>query len=363
MFIRQVMSAICRIGLLSAVSLTVLPTMAAKAEPVILVFDLKIDTHNGGPLSQPTIMSNLLVRFDNNVTGSRTSIPAVTKWTYFKEMQDAPSVPETPYTDGLLALNPGWPYQMGNDAIGRQYYRISGDTHPNSQGLTIGTSAMANYTDPQGTIWYWLYYRSVDVQEPGVFSGEGEVGFFTSESLMALLQRALVNGYPFSFEEYSGFSNDLPDGAGSMSEFYDGIATLKFIAAKEVPLDIKPGACPNSIVLAARGRIKAAILGTSEFDVASVNLQTIRLEGVPPLRYSYSDVGTPFYPESGYSDFYQCSTSGGDGYQDLFLQFDAKAIAENLNSPVKKTSRVMVLTGETLDGTRFVARDVVKIVH
>ena len=86
MFIRHIMPAVCRIGLLSAVSLTVLPTLAAKAEPVILVFDLKIDTHNGVPLSQPTIMNNFLVRFDNTVTRTRTSSPAVTKWTYFDGM-------------------------------------------------------------------------------------------------------------------------------------------------------------------------------------------------------------------------------------------------------------------------------------
>ena len=57
-----------------------------------------------------------------------------------------------------------------------------------------------------------------------------------------------------------------------------------FVEAMEVSLDIKPLSCPNPVNTASRGNTPVALLGTADLDVRTVNLATIRLEGVAPVR-------------------------------------------------------------------------------
>ncbi|MCK5509695.1 MAG: YncE family protein [Desulfobacterales bacterium] len=96
-------------------------------------------------------------------------------------------------------------------------------------------------------------------------------------------------------------------------------------------VDIKPGSCPNPLNLKQKGVLPVAILGTEEFDVASIDPATIRLskEGVEgevaPLRWSYEDVATPFEGE-----LCDCSDLNGDGYMDLTLKFKAQDVVDTL---------------------------------
>jgi hypothetical protein len=78
----------------------------------------------------------------------------------------------------------------------------------------------------------------------------------------------------------------------------DQLAILIFREAP-VALDIKPGSCPNPLNTVSRGVLPVAILGAADFDVTQIDLSTIQLEGVPPLRSSLEDVSGPFAPGPG----------------------------------------------------------------
>ena len=59
-------------------------------------------------------------------------------------------------------------------------------------------------------------------------------------------------------------------------------------------VDIRPASCPNPLNVNSRGVLSVAILGSEGFDVDQVDPDTVLLEGVSPLRWSWEDVGTPF---------------------------------------------------------------------
>jgi hypothetical protein len=136
-----------------------------------------------------------------------------------------------------------------------------------------------------------------------------------------------------------------------------------------VPLDIRPQSCPNPLNTNSRGVLPVAILGTEDFDVTEVDLASIRLEGVPPIRWNTADVGTPFE-----GDLCGCTEAGGDGITDLTLKFSTQdivaAIGTNGNHGPENAlllnmwdDRVLTVTGETLDGQPIEGRDCVRVMY
>jgi hypothetical protein len=103
-------------------------------------------------------------------------------------------------------------------------------------------------------------------------------------------------------------------------------------AYKSVRLDSKPGSCPNPLNAISRGRGKpvlpAAIVGCDNFDVNEIDPETVTLNGVSPLRWSYEDVSTP---TDKIEDSCACSEDGPDGYEDLTLKFDRQDIISSLS--------------------------------
>jgi len=128
-----------------------------------------------------------------------------------------------------------------------------------------------------------------------------------------------------------------------------------------VPLDIKPGSCPNPLNVDSKGNLPVAILGSEDFDVNAIDIASIRLEGVAPIRSSYEDVATPV------SDGNQCecNTEGPDGYTDLTLKFKTREIVEALliehGELVDGEELVLTLTGELSDATPIEGTDCVLI--
>ncbi|MDA1349125.1 MAG: hypothetical protein O3A47_09720, partial [Chloroflexi bacterium] len=61
----------------------------------------------------------------------------------------------------------------------------------------------------------------------------------------------------------------------------------------DVDIDVKPTSCPNPLNVGKRGVLPAAILGTDTVDVSQVDVATVQLEGVAPLRSNIEDVATP----------------------------------------------------------------------
>ncbi|MHC4736596.1 MAG: right-handed parallel beta-helix repeat-containing protein [Planctomycetota bacterium] len=89
-------------------------------------------------------------------------------------------------------------------------------------------------------------------------------------------------------------------------------------AVTRAAIDIKPGSCPNPLNVKSLGVLPVAVLGSEDFDVSSIDVASIRLAGVAPIRSSYEDVATPVSD----SNECECSTEGPDGFPDLTLKFE-----------------------------------------
>ena len=146
-----------------------------------------------------------------------------------------------------------------------------------------------------------------------------------------------------------GFLNTATNYEGS-GILYDNVALLL-----SVGLDIKPGSCPNPIQNNSRSRglgrpsamLSVAVPGTDVLDVYNIDVDSLQLQGVSPVRWGYEDVAEPYT-----GDLCGCTQAGPDGLLDLTLKFRTQdliaAIGEWSNGDVKLT-----LTGTLLDGTPF----------
>ncbi|MHC4210011.1 MAG: hypothetical protein ACYSWT_09905 [Planctomycetota bacterium] len=141
-------------------------------------------------------------------------------------------------------------------------------------------------------------------------------------------------------------------------------------AGLELPLDIKPGGCPNSFnnKNTGYGKLPVALVGTGDFDVSTVDTSTLSLSradgvggSVTPLAHHtrIGDVATPFD-----GDLCDCHELEGDGIHDLKLKFRRTTMVEVMElGDVPGGELVeLVLAGELTDGTAFTARDCIRLV-
>jgi hypothetical protein len=125
-----------------------------------------------------------------------------------------------------------------------------------------------------------------------------------------------------------------------------------------VYVDIKPGSCPNPLNSKSKGLLPVAICGTPDFDVMDIDPATILLAGVPPIRFAYEDVATPFM-----GDLCDCHELNGDGYMDLTLKFKTQDIVAIIGTTTDREWRTLTLTGNLIGGELFEGQDCVWIVH
>jgi hypothetical protein len=138
----------------------------------------------------------------------------------------------------------------------------------------------------------------------------------------------------------------------------------------EVALDVKPGSCPNPLNVKSKGVLPVAILGTAELDVATVDINSVNILGVAPVRNEYEDVATPFYSFFiGKQDKLDCTEAGADGYNDLTLKFDRQQLVEALEAGSSVADGDVItlqLNGNLLEefgGTPIVGEDVIVILN
>lgn len=126
----------------------------------------------------------------------------------------------------------------------------------------------------------------------------------------------------------------------------------------QVALDLKPGSCPNPFNQRSNGVTPAAVLGTADFDVSTVDVSSLRLEGsIVPSLQGFEDVSRP-----GIGPECPCSSEGPDGYLDLLLKIPTPALAGALG-PLSVGQEVEVtLTGTLLDGTPLSGTDCLRAV-
>jgi hypothetical protein len=161
-----------------------------------------------------------------------------------------------------------------------------------------------------------------------------------------------VNGVVYNIRTIGG--GFPPQGMGFASQ-------IKPIPSIIVPLDIKPGSCPNPLNVGSKGVIPVAVLGTNDFGVSDIDLASVRLIGVAPLRSAMEDVATPFEPFVGKEDSGDCNDYGPDGFEDLTLKFDTQQIVEALGDVQDGEEVVLTLTGLLKDGTEIKGEDILII--
>lgn len=125
-----------------------------------------------------------------------------------------------------------------------------------------------------------------------------------------------------------------------------------------VSVDIKPRSCPNPLNVRGKGKLPVAVLGSNEFNVTTVDIASILLEGVWPIHSAYEDVATPL-PDG--SESCDCTEEGPDGYLDLTLTFEVFDILSALGQVSDGDMIPLNLTGTTLDGSPIEGSDCVVI--
>ena len=97
-----------------------------------------------------------------------------------------------------------------------------------------------------------------------------------------------------------------------------------------------------------------AILGTDTFDVNTIDVSTIKVNGFEIAKHAYEDVATPYEGEqSDPAAKYECNEDEGDGYMDLTLKIKTKDLGLSVGE------QYLTVTGQLLDGTEFTGKDVV----
>lgn len=133
--------------------------------------------------------------------------------------------------------------------------------------------------------------------------------------------------------------------------------------ALPVGVDVLPRACPNTLDLRDRS-LTVAIVGTDDLDVEQVDPSTLTLVGVGPIHFSYGDLVAPFEPFLGKEDCSDCGMDGADGFVDLILEFDNRAIREAIRANLGAAGSeclALPLEGRLLDGRQIVGEDVVVV--
>src|SRR5262249_10545235 len=127
-------------------------------------------------------------------------------------------------------------------------------------------------------------------------------------------------------------------------------------------VDIKPRGCPNPLNLGGSGGLPVAILGSATFDVTMVDPDSVKLQGTSSLRSALEDVATPFAGMP--STATDCTTAGPDGFLDLLLTFDNRAVGAALGPGARGQVLILTVTGNLkpqFGGTPIEGKDVVSI--
>jgi hypothetical protein len=141
------------------------------------------------------------------------------------------------------------------------------------------------------------------------------------------------------------------------------IAQVRYFIAPPPPpvqkivFDVQPGSCENNFNTKSQGVTPMVIYGSSNLNVSDINLSTIRINGVAPLRSSFERIGAP-YAKVNDCD---CSAAGSDNIMDLALKFDTQALVPSLAGVADGQRTTIIITGKLRNGTDFEGRDCVRV--
>jgi hypothetical protein len=269
------------------------------------------------------------------------------------------------YASTLAALNAANVAVIGLTApgAGGELAALAGDTGGSvqplsSDGANIANAILAGLAGVTTDVWWTEDCGpALDVSLfPDVHydvAGETMVTFDETISVPNITQPGVYTC------EVTFWSGDYDEGTGD--EIGTEAITIE-VKPIPIPVDIKPGSCPNPINITKNGVQSVAIVGTEDLDVYTIDPETVALVGVPPLRWAYEDVATPFVPYLGKEDCkLDCTTAGPDGYMDLVFKFETLALVEAIGDCEDGQCLVLSLTGNFFDGRAIMGEDVVWI--
>ncbi len=127
----------------------------------------------------------------------------------------------------------------------------------------------------------------------------------------------------------------------------------------EMTLVIKPGGCPNPLNPRSKGVLPMALLGSDGMDIDDIDVSSIEINGVSPLRSNHEDVAGP---AGETTEDCECAEGYEDGITDLTLKFSTQAIVATLGPLSRGDVIELTLTGMLSDGTTFEASECMLIV-
>jgi probable HAF family extracellular repeat protein len=146
-------------------------------------------------------------------------------------------------------------------------------------------------------------------------------------------------------------------GYGTNPAGYGRAFLLNPLTWTEVAVDIKPGTCPNPVNVRSKGVLLVAILGSEEFDVTDVDVASIQLAGVGPLRSGYEDIAAPVLDTNDCN----CTEEGPDGFLDLTLKFKIQRIIDAVGDVNSGDELQLELIGVLFDETHIKGADCILI--
>ncbi|MBW8050346.1 MAG: T9SS type A sorting domain-containing protein [Cytophagales bacterium] len=146
---------------------------------------------------------------------------------------------------------------------------------------------------------------------------------------------------------------------GSGDIFLAKYSFLPIILLPKINFDIKPTSCPNPFNIKSNGILPVAILGTVDFDVNDIDVSSVLLGGISPIRSKIEDVSIPVINKQDVCD---CTTDDADGFEDLTLKFKTQDIVSILGFVSGGDTIVLTITGILLDSTPFDASDCIIII-
>jgi hypothetical protein len=132
-----------------------------------------------------------------------------------------------------------------------------------------------------------------------------------------------------------------------------------------VAVDIRPEQCPNRVRTNKDRNFPVVVVGTDNFDVRTIDPESVRLAGVPPKhhRTRVRDRAGPYEPMVGRTDANDCGRDGPDGLDDLLLRFSSETVGKAIGPVPNGTIVVVPLTGELEDGTPIRGEDVMVVLN
>ncbi len=140
---------------------------------------------------------------------------------------------------------------------------------------------------------------------------------------------------------------DLPAGTSPTSENLS------------VPLDIRPGQCPNDFICSEKGLVTVAIAGTSTLNVSQIDRSSLRINGIAPKETAVQDVTSPFSRVP--SNCSNCIVGRTDGRKDLVLKFDIQQVGKTLGNVKTDQCIKISLTGNKTTGQPLTGVDYITI--